>query len=150
MNTARGGGLRQRRQLWLDRLPRYAEYCGQAQERRLAHARVSARESESITREQSTRRRAATRNVQLVGATNARPCQRPAFWSSLHFESAASCAVRFPNVDRIRPSPPPLRANVCRPVLICGLARLNPSRSSSLRCRWLPESMNLAASRRQL
>src|SRR5881394_3412571 len=103
MNTARGGGLRQRRQLWLDRLPRYAEYCGQAQERRLAHARVSARESGSTMREQSTRRRAATRNVQLAGATNARPFQQPAFLPTLHSEPAASCVVRSPNADRIRP-----------------------------------------------
>src|ERR1043166_4257369 len=107
MNTAISKELRQRPQLlW------------QAQKRRLAHGRVFSRESELTTREQSTRRRAATRNVQLAGAINARPSQQPAFLPNLQSEPASASPVRFPNVNKTRLFPPPLRANVCRPVSI--------------------------------
>src|SRR4029453_1156338 len=99
MNTATSVSLPQRPQLSLGRLQRYAEHCGQAQERGLADARASAREPESTTREKSPRRGAAARNVEWGGATNARPSQQPAFLPSLRSEPAASCAVRSPNGD---------------------------------------------------
>src|SRR5262249_36005831 len=98
--------------------PQPRRLLSQVQKRTLVYARFPARESGSTNRGQSTRRRAATHNVQLDGATNARPFRRPSFLPNLHFEFAASCAVRFPNADKFRPSPPPRRANVCRPVLI--------------------------------
>ena len=43
----------------------------------------------------------ATRNVQSPDAINARPFQQLAFLPGLHFEFAASCAVRFPSEDKI-------------------------------------------------
>src|SRR5438876_10002187 len=101
-NTAISGELRQRPQPLLARLQCLSRHCGKAQGRRLADARVSVREPGSTTQGQPARRLAATRNVQLAGATNARPSRPPAFLPDLHFQFAAWSAVRFPNANRTR------------------------------------------------
>src|SRR5438105_8960616 len=101
-NTAITGQLRRRPQLWLACLQGYSRHCGQAQGHRLADALVSVREPGSTTQGQPARRLAATRNVQLAGATNARPSRPPAFLPDLHFQFAAWSAVRFPNANRTR------------------------------------------------
>src|SRR6266576_325058 len=128
-NTAISGELRQRPQLWLACLQGDSRHCGQAPGHRLAHARVSVREPGSTTREQPALRLAATRNVQLAGATSAHPSRPPAFLPNLHFQFAAWSAVRFPNANRIPPWPPRLGVNVTRPFSIYALVRLNPSQS---------------------
>src|SRR5205814_8497966 len=107
MNTTITGELGQRPQLWLARLQGYSRHSEQAQGHRPAHARVSVREPGSTTQEQSTRRLAATRNVQLAGATNARPSRPPAFLPNLHFRFAAWSAVHFPNANRTHRWSPP-------------------------------------------
>ena len=144
VNRAITGELRQRPQLWLARLPYDAVHCGKAQGHRLADARVSVREPGSTTQGQPARRLAATRNVQLAGATNAHPSRPPAFLPDLHFQFAAWSAVRFPNANRIPPWPPRLRANVSRPVSIYALVRLNPSQSLFGRRHQRSESVNPA------
>src|SRR5262249_19978656 len=106
-----------------------SRHYGKAQGHWLVDARVSVREPGSTMQGQSARHLAATRTVQLDGATNAHPSRLPAFLPDLHFQFAAWSAVRFPNANRSRRYPVRLRANVSRPVSIYALVLLNPSQS---------------------
>ena len=67
------------------------------------HGLGRARESRSTRPGQLRLRRAAIRNVQCAGATNARPFRRLASLPVLHREAVASCVAHSPNGDKIRP-----------------------------------------------
>src|ERR1700746_33345 len=146
MNTATAGAHRQPPQLWRAQGRPPASFALRAG--RLAHARVSAPASRSTTRGQSPRGKGATRTVRSPAATNAHPFRQPAFLPNLHSELAASCAVRFPNADKIRLSLQRSHADVFRPALILRPDPLNPSRNLFRHRRRLPESANLAPFRR--
>src|SRR5215813_207479 len=105
MNTTIRGELQQLRQPLLARLQCSSRHYGKAQGHWLVDARVSVREPGSTMQGQSARHSAATRTVQLDGATNAHPSRLPAFLPDLHFQFAAWSAVRFPNANRSRRYP---------------------------------------------
>src|SRR5882724_9773362 len=103
---------------WLRFLP--------ARESKLVRGCAYAHQSRSTRRARLMLRRAAIHTVQSVDATDARPSRLLAFSPGLLCKAVASCAVHFPNGDKIRRRPARPLAIVFRPASILRPDLLNP------------------------